>query len=392
MPISTAFRLTERPRFPARGLLLATLLLLVSPRARAEGSIAYKYADYRESGGRVAVETQSALIEQTLGTDIRLKLAGVLDAIAGATPTGQPAPAGSNQVPLSKLDDYRKAWNADFSKQFSRLNLSAGFANSRESDYVSTGWSLNTLTDFNQKNTTLLAGVAGTDDDVKVFFQAPYVKKRGQDFILGLTQLLDPHTSVTLNVTYGRSHGYLSDPYKLVQKHVELLPGLFLTQTFRENRPEEREKWVVLAAGNRAFTELHGALDGSYRFYRDTFGTTAHTLEFAWFQRLGEKLILRPGFRFYQQSAADFYYYNLDRATLVPVRNPSPSGPFYSSDFRVSSFRSENYGLKAIWDPTPWLQFDAALERYAMHGRDNATPASAYVRATILTLGARISW
>jgi hypothetical protein len=86
---------------------------------------------------------------------------GVLDAITGATPTGQPAPAGSDQVPLSKLTDRRKAWNADFSRQFSGINIALGVGNSRESDYVSTGWSLNTLTDFNQKNTTLLAGVAG---------------------------------------------------------------------------------------------------------------------------------------------------------------------------------------------------------------------------------------
>jgi hypothetical protein len=38
------------------------------------------------------------------------------------------------------------------------------------------------------------------------------------------------------------------------------------------------------------------------------------------------------------------------------------------------------------------LQFDAALERYEMRGRDGITPQSAYARATILTLGARLGW
>ena len=37
-------------------------------------------------------------------------------------------------------------------------NVALGFGNSRESDYVSNGYSINTLTDFNQKNTTLLLG------------------------------------------------------------------------------------------------------------------------------------------------------------------------------------------------------------------------------------------
>ncbi|MBC7368399.1 MAG: DUF3570 domain-containing protein [Undibacterium sp.] len=377
----------------ARAVLLAATLTALAPRAtRAENAVAYKYSDYRESGGRVAVETQTALIEHDIGTDFHARIIGTLDAIAGATPTGEPAPAGSDQVRLTKLHDRRKAWNADFSRQFARVNLSLGFGNSRESDYVSSGWSLNAVTDFNQKNTTLLTGVAGTDDDVQVFFQTPRVKKRSNDVIVGVTQLLDPRTSVTANLTWGRTTGFISDPYKLVEKNIEVIPTIFLRQTFGENRPAERDKWIGLAALNRAFPTLHGALDTSYRYYRDTFGTAAHTVETAWFQKLGEKFILRPCFRFYQQGAADFYYYRLDGTPIIPTRNRPPGGPFYSSDYRLSSFRSTNTGVKLIWNPTAALQFDAALERYDMRGRDGVTPQSAYARATIVTLGARIAW
>jgi len=377
----------------ARAVLLAATLAALAPRAvRAEGAVAYKYSDYRESGGRVVVETQTGLVEQTLGPDYRLRLTGTLDAITGATPTGEPAPAGSDQVRLTKLSDRRKAWNADLSRQFARVNLALGLGNSRESDYVSNGWSLNALTDFNQKNTTLLTGVAGTDDDVKVFFQQPRVKKRSNDVIVGVTQLLDPRTSVTFNLTWGRTTGYLSDPYKLVEKNVEVIPGIFLRQTFGENRPTERDKWIGYTALNRAFTDLHAAAEASYRYYRDTFRTVAHTVETAWFQKLGEKFILRPGFRFYQQGAADFYYYRLDATPIIPTRNRPANGPFYSSDFRLSAFRSTNTGVKLIWNPTAALQFDAAVERYDMRGRDGLTPQSAYIRATIVTLGARFAW
>lgn len=377
----------------ARAVFIASALAALTPRATlAESAVAYKHSDYREAGGRVAVETQTALIEHDIGTDFHARITGTLDAITGATPTGEPAPTGSDQVPLTQLHDRRKAWNADFSRQFARVNLSLGFGNSRESDYVSNGWSLNALTDFNQKNTTLLTGVAGTDDDVKVFFQTPRVKKRSNDVIVGVTQLLDPRTSVTANLTWGRTTGFLSDPYKLVEKNIEVIPTIFLRQTFGENRPAERDKWIGLVALNRAFPELHGALDGSYRYYRDTFGTSAHTVETAWFQRLGEKFILRPGFRFYQQGAADFYHYRLDDTTIIPTRVRSTNGPFYSSDFRLSALRSYNTGLKLIWNPTAALQFDAALERYEMRGRDGLTPQSAYARATILTLGARFGW
>ena len=337
------------------------------------------------------MQTQSALLESDLGLAWHAKVTGTLDAIAGATPTGQPAPAGSSQVPLSELHDRRKAWTADLSRQFSRVNLALGFGNSRESDYVSNGWSLNALTDFNHKNTTLLTGVAGTEDDVKVFFQPDRVKKHTNDLIVGVTQLLDPRTSFTFNVTWGRATGYLSDPYKLVQKDLEIVPGLFLTRTFRENRPGDRNKGVALLALNRSFPQLHGALDGSYRYYRDTFGTAAHTLETVWLQQLGDKIILSPGVRFYQQSAADFYHYDLNRTALTPVRSPVDGDPHYSSDFRLSAMRTSNLALKLIWNPAPWLRLDAAVEHYVMHGRDGVTPASAYARATTFTVGARLS-
>ena len=52
MPILTG-RPLDFPSFRARGFLLSTLLLLASPRVRAEGTVAYKYADYREAGGRI---------------------------------------------------------------------------------------------------------------------------------------------------------------------------------------------------------------------------------------------------------------------------------------------------------------------------------------------------
>lgn len=379
---------------PARAFAVSALLAVLLPRlARAESVVRYKYQDYQEMGGRIAVQVNSAGVEQDFGTATHLKLEGVIDAITGATPNGQPAPTGSDQVPLSQLHERRKAWSGSLAHQFSAVNVSVGAANSRESDYVSTGWSVNTLFDLNQKNTTLLAGLAGTDDDIKVFYQTPRAKKRTHDAILGVTQLLDPQTSVTLNLTWGRQRGYLADPYKLVQKNIEIIPGVSLPLTFAENRPDERDKWVVFTGLNRAFPEAHAAVDLSYRYYHDTYETNAHTIDAAWFQNIGERVILRPGVRFYDQSAAKFYHYRLDDTSIVPTAGaPRPQGPFYSSDYRLSAMQTYTYGVKVIWNATDALQFDAAFERYDMRGTDRITPQSAYARANVVTLGARFSW
>ena len=377
-----------------RAVALSAMLVWLAPRAaRAEDAVRYKFQDYREMGGRIAVKVNAASVEKDFGTDTHLKIEGIIDAITGATPNGQPAPAGSDQVPLSKLTERRKAWTGSLANQFQRVNVAVGVAHSRESDYVSTGWSLNTLVDFNQKNTTLLAGVAGNDDNLRVFFQKERAKKRGNDLILGVTQLLDPRTSVTANFIWGRTDGYLADPYKLVQKNTEIFPGVSLPLTFAENRPADREKWIALFGVNRAFLEAHGAVDLSYRFYHDTYGTDAHTIELSWFQNLGAHFILRPMVRFYDQSAANFYYYKLDGTPIVPLAGkPRENGPFYSSDYRLSAMQTFTYGLKAIWNVTEALQFDAAFERYEMRGTDRVTPQSAYARANIITLGGKLSW
>ena len=375
-------------------LILSASLAWLGPRvALAENSVRYKYQDYQEMGGRIGVKVQGAAIEQDMGPATHLKVSGAMDAIVGATPTGQPAPAGTDQVPLSILHDRRKAWDATLSRQFASLNVAIGAANSRESDYVSTGWSLNTLLDFNQKNTTLLTGLAGSDDDIRVFYQAARAKKRVHDLIAGVTQLLDPQTAVTVNFTWGRQRGYLADPYKLVQKDTEIIPGVSLPLTFAENRPGERDKWIVFAGLNQNFPEAKGTLDLSYRFYHDTYETTAHTLDFAWFQNLGEHLILRPGGRFYQQGAAGFYHYRLEGTGITPAYGPPrPNGPFYSSDYRLSAMQTFTYGLKLVWNVSEAWQFDAAFERYDMRGTDRVTPQSAYCRANIITAGGRFSW
>lgn len=378
---------------PAPTLVLAGCLVLLQPRSgRAETVVAYKYQDYSEGGGRIGVEAQYGLVEQSLGADAKLKLTGVIDAIAGATPTGQPAETPDGQVPLAQLDDRRKAWTADISRQFGRINVAVGAANSRESDYVSTGLSLNTLTDFRDKNTTLLVGIAGTRDDVSVFFQSERADKRTFDAIVGVTQLLGPKASLSLNLSYGRSSGYLSDPYKIIQKSVEVAPGLFLPLTFAENRPDEREKWIGTATVNRTVDRLHGTLEASYRLYHDTFGTTSHTLSATWFQRLGARLVLAPSFRYYQQTAADFYRLTLDGTDIEPAHVPQPAGPFYSADYRLAKLRTWTYGVKLVWTPRDWLQLDAAYERYEMEGRDGFTFASAFPEADIITAGVRLTW
>ena len=383
---------------PARRALPAALaaaaLALCQPRpsARADGSVAYKYENYREEDGRISVITQAGSADEDVGAYGHLSLTGTIDAVAGATPTGRPAPEGSDQVVLTEIHTRRKAWSGDYSEQLGNVNVDAGFAESRESDYVSRGWSLNTLSDFDEKNTSVRAGIAGTSDRVEVFFTPEYLAKHTEDAILGVTQVLDRLTVATLNVSVGRSTGYLAEAHKFVEKSIEILPGLFLQESFGENSPNARNRESVFASLERAFPRARAALDLSYRFYADSYGIVAHTLSAGWVQHLGPYLLAEPTVRFYRQSAASFYHYNLDSTSIVPVRFPNGTGPYYSSDFRLSAEDSASVGVKLTWKASDRVHLDAGYEHFAIAGRDKVTPASAYPTANITTVGIRYLW
>ncbi len=385
-------RRTWQP-IPSSALLAASLALCAPrPSAKADDSIAYKFENYREEDGRITVETQSSAVDQDVGNFGHLSLTGTIDAVAGATPTGRPAPEGSDQVVMTEIHTRRKAWSGSYAEQIRNFNIDVAFAESREPDYVSRGWSVNTLADFNEKNTTLRVGVAGTDDRVEVFYEPAYLPKHTKSAIVGVTQVLDPLTFVTVNVTLAADNGYLSEPHKFVEKGIEIFPGVVLEKSFGENSPNQRQSGSIFASVNHAFPRLHGAIEGSYRLNSDTYGIIANTFEVSWLQHVGPRLILEPLARYYQQSAARFYYYNLDTTSIVPVPSPNGTGPYYTSDFRLSSESDSTYGLKATVTVTDRLQLVAAYERFVMHGRDGVTPSSAYPRAGISTVGVKFSW
>ena len=388
----------NRPQDSARCLFLGCVLLLSLPKAgRAEDSLTLKNQTWQEASQRVRVDSQYAQLESDLTTSTHFKLMGLIDAIAGATPTGEKPLSAGAALPLASMKERRKAWDTELSHQFARVSVTTGFANSRESDYVSNGWSLNTVTDFNEKNTGLLLGYGRTDDEINEE-KLGWTKKRpktGNDFLVGVNQLLDPDTSVTANVSYGPSRGFMSDPYKIVSTtKLDLDPGFYYTVP--ENRPLEKNKVSVFLGLNHNFERWQGALEGSYRFYHDTFGISSHTLSVLWLQKIGEHVIVQPSIRLYEQSAADFYYYDLDRAGIVtsyePLLGETGTGraPFYSSDYRLSHMQTIDVGLKVIWKIKPWLEVDAAYSRYAARGLDHVTPQAAFNRANTITFGLKL--
>lgn len=392
--------------------LALCLPVLQMGRARGADQVDYRYEFYQEDANRIQIVTHSFLFEKSVTPWLAVKGSAVYDAVSGATPTGlpptdriaftPPGPIGdvSSTVPTAHMEDIRRAFDLEARLTLGKHKLTPQFAYSRERDYTSRGFALNYAFEFNEKNTTLSAGWAHTDDDILVRSQGLYQHKYNDDFIVGLTQLLGPKTLLTLNFTYGAGHGYMSDPYKVVlfADYPQFMADPDFIAQWPEKRPRERTKEIINLNLVQAINPLRASIEGNYRFYHDSYGIAANTATLSWHQKISKYVVVSPSFRYYNQSAAKFYATQFPGDPSLAVGDPLPDGrpnpeppDAYSSDHRLAHMQTFTYGIKAMFKVHENFTIDAGYQRYLMEGLDGgATHPSAFPKAHIFTLGARI--
>jgi hypothetical protein len=348
---------------------------------RGENQVAYRYEFYSEDKQRMQIQTHSVYFEQKLAEKVTAKGELTYDGVSGATPTGTYKNSNGKVLLKTITPDIRRAANLGAEWRFGDHKLATGFSFSKEHDYLSYGVSVADAFEFNQKNTVLKYGVSHNFDSVLDNYspRTPH-DKSSTDVILGISQLLSPKTILDAKLTFGNDSGYLSDPYRFIEY---LPPGFFFGLPANDTRPSHRNKEILLASITHYFESLNASLEGSYRFHHDSYGVFSHTAAVSWHQKLGRYLILEPDFRFYTQSAADFYYAGIVQGNLPPT--------FYSADYRLSQFYSLNYGIQATLVLNDHVRLNAGYHRYEMIGLDR-TDADMYPQANIFTIGLQILW
>jgi Protein of unknown function (DUF3570) len=382
---------------------LALLSLTQLTRASAEDHFDYRYENYQEDAGRIGVNTHSWLFEKKVTSWLTLHGDLVYDAISGATPIGAPPAADINSpfpqagplsttVPLAHMEDERWAGSLDAATTFGRHHITPQFSYSEEHDYISYGGALNYAFDLNQKNTTLNLGWAHAWDTILPFRGTFITRKQDKDtddFLIGVTQILGPKTLLSVNFTFRNSHGYLNDPYRGVLFDDYPQFDLNTPSLFAENRPDHRQSYIPYVSLAQYITPLHASVEGAYRFYDDTFGIKAQTVDLSWHQKIGKRFLVSPVFRYYYQTAANFYAPQFPGDPSNPF-DPIPIPSYYSADYRLSKLETFAFGIEMSARVTEWLSLDFAYRRYAMYGLDNVTSSSAYPKANIFTVGARV--
>ncbi len=284
-------------------------------------------------------------------------------------------------VPLVHMRDFRMAFNLATPITLQNHLLTPSVAFSAESDYVSRGVALNDAISLNNKNTTLSLGWSRNMDIVRddVFI---WQRKISDDFLIGVNQLLGPKSYITADFTYGNEAGYLSDPYRgvMIANSDQSNPNDAALNP--EKRPRHRTKQIIYLSWTQFIDPLKGSVEVGYRYFHDSYEINAQTFDLSWHQKIGRKVVVSPSFRYYYQTAANFYY------EIVPNISPLPVA--YSADYRLSELESFTLGLRVTYRVFRHLSLEAGYMRYVMEGLDGHTSQSAYPSANVVSIGGTI--
>jgi hypothetical protein len=256
---------------------------------------------------------------------------------------------------ISTASRRNEAASVDWTATYAKDHTTTSFRNSHHEEENFRSWTsgLSGTHAFAEDNTVVAAGFNVVLDWFDRYLlngaHNGHNARSSLNFNAGLTQLLSPTTVAHVDYGYTLQEGYLSNGWNIVptpQRALQL-----------ENLPVTRGRHAFVGRVAQ-YLPWSGALHGSYRFYIDTFGIAAHTLEVELHQRLSSFSRIRFNYRYHTQTGADFF------RTSTPLGAPILA----TADSDLAPLHAHTIGVKGTFDfPVPFartLHADLAVERY----------------------------
>ena len=333
--------LCQLPR-RARWLAIAAFALVAAGRADVLPEDRTDLLFHRYSGGGITVQGPSVLVRKKIGDSVSLSYQYYEDFVSSASI--------DVVTQASKYKEHRVQQN--FGAQYLHGNTlySFGYINSNEPDYKSKTGYFNVSQSMFGDLTTINFGYSQGWDVVgrvsKGVVQPFRADINRRDYSVGLAQVLSRNLLLGLNFETQESDGYLHSPYRSVR---------YLDPTVARGYSYQLERYPETRAGNAASVQLkyylpyHAALDINYRFYTDTWGIRASTMQLGYTQPIFASWTLNGSARYYRQTPATFY------SDLFPYANAQN---FLARDRELAQFHSITAEVGATWEfHPPWPHF-----------------------------------
>jgi hypothetical protein len=307
---------------------------------------------HRYQGGGITVQGPSILVQKRIGDHFAVNANYYQDMISSA----------SIDVLLSaspyKETRTQKTVGAEY--LHGKTTYSAGFINSVEPDYkANTSYYSVSQDMFGDLTTVTLSYSRGWDQifrDIKangVIVNDPTFHQRADHRVYGLSisQILTRSLIGTFNYQFSTDQGYLASPYREIRFQDANDPvGYSLApQIYPNTRTMD-----AFSASLKYYLPYRAALTAKYRFFTDSWGIVAHTLQFDYVQPV-KRWTLDGNIRYYRQGDASFY------SDLFPYANYSN---YMARDRELAAFHSITLGLEASYafsiPHMPWIQKSTA--------------------------------
>jgi hypothetical protein len=310
----------------------------VLPEDRAD--VLYHYYD----GGGVQIDGPSILVRKKVGQSVSLSGNYYVDTVSSASidVVTQASEYSEERTETSIGVDYLRG----------DTSMSLGLAKSDENDYQAETLNLGISQEVFGGLTTISMGYTRGADDVS---------ERGSPFSdqadhwryrLGVSQVLTRNLLLGVDYEAIADEGYLNNPYRRVRY---LDPGSPTGYSYQDEvYPRTRDSNAV-AVRARYHLPYRAAVSAGYRYFDDSWGISASTIEIG-YTHPRNRFVYDVGYRFYTQTAADFY------SDLFPYANAQN---FLARDKELSTFTS--HGLRFGVGYEMPLTIGAGIEKGAVN-------------------------
>jgi hypothetical protein len=337
---------------------LLTLCLIAAPALG--GVLPEDRADvlwHSYHGGDITIQGPSVLVRKKVADNLSLSANYYEDMISSASI--------DVKLSASPYHETRRQESLGADYLHGKSTYSAGFITSKEPDYkANTSYFAVSQDMFGDLTTLTLGYRRGWDQvfrDIKtpqgVLENDPTFHQRAdhRGYSLSLSQILTRNAILGFNYELLTDQGYLANPYRKIRY---LSPGQGAGFTLADQvYPNTRTSYAA-SAQLKYYLPYRAALTGQYRYFHDTWGILAHTVELDYTHPLGKHWIFDGSLRYYRQGAADFY------SDLFPRANYQN---FMARDRELAAFHSYTVGAGASYQfqvsGVPWISKSSANVR-----------------------------
>ncbi|MBS0364315.1 MAG: DUF3570 domain-containing protein [Proteobacteria bacterium] len=367
-----------------------TLLLLCVIAAPAlSGVLPEDRADvlyHSYDGGGISINGPSVLVRKKVGDNLSLSANYYEDMISGASI--------DVKLSASPYKENRRQWSGSVDYLHGKSTYSMGAITSKEPDYkANTTWYSVSQDMFGDLTTLTLGYRRGWDQvyrDIKnaggAIVNDPTFHQRAdhRGYSLSLSQILTRNAILAFNYELLTDQGYLANPYRKIRY---LSPGAGNGFTLADQIYPNTRTSNATSLQLNYYLPWRAALTGKYRYFHDTWGIGANTVELdythPWKRPIallwGGNLTLDGSLRYYRQRHADFYSDLFPRADYQNfMARDRELAAFYS--FTVGGGASLEFP-RLSW--APWFQkssLNVHYDRLMIHYGDfrNALDAGQY--------------